>query len=76
MLAAAQVAQYIGFTSYDIVGCDGYTPSFEGSQPNHFDPDYDKYLNPPNKDTGAKATSELNRRQGLAYEHIARSFFK
>jgi hypothetical protein len=74
MVATAQIAQYLGFTSYSLVGCDGYIAHAIDEDPNHFSEKYNEGIQPPDRMTDEDSIKELNRRQKLAFEHIARHF--
>ena len=51
MVAAAQIAQYVGFSKYTFRGMDGYVACTRDNDLNHFDKGYNADILPADKDT-------------------------
>ena len=74
MVAASQIAQYLGFTQYKFVGIDGYKSYTGNNDVNHFDDAYNEGLMVDGWGCDILEAMEINRRQSLALEHIKRNW--
>ena len=74
MVAASQIAQYLGFAQYKFIGVDGYK-SYSGNHDiNHFDGSYEKGILPAGWGLSQIKAAQENYRQALAFEHIKRNW--
>jgi len=74
MVAASQIAQYLGFTQHKFVGIDGYKSYTGNNDVNHFDDAYNEGLLVDGWGLDILEAAEINRRQALAFEHIERNW--
>jgi len=74
MVAASQIAQYLGFTQYKFTGIDGYKSYIGNADVNHFDDAYNEGLMVDGWGCDIHEAMEINRRQALAFEHIKRNW--
>lgn len=77
MTTTIQIAQYLGFTDFKVVGVDGYIGWTRGEKdPNHFDGSYCDGITPPQKLLDAMAMAKTNVRHEIAYKHIEHELAK